>query len=143
MKIPEVIAQLRNLNEPVPIPRRLPTEAEVATAEQRLGVRFHPDYRYYLLHGSDVTYGTLEPAVVTPDAGYRDLVQVATDAWKLGVPRELLPLCEDNGDYYCIDSSGKIAYWDHNGTTDESWPDLAHWIQRVWIEENEDDGDED
>jgi len=137
MRIPEVIAQLRNLNEPVPIPARLPTEAEVAAAEQRLGIRFHPDYRYFLLHASDVTRGALEPAVVTPDAGYLDLVQVATDAWKVGVPRELLPFCESNGDYYCLRPDGRVVYWSHNGVTEESWPDLAHWIQQVWIEEDE------
>ncbi len=109
MKIPEAIAQLRHLNEPVPIPARLPTEAEVAAAEQRLGVRFPSDYRYFLLHGSDVTYGILEPAVVTPDAGYLDAVQVATDAWKIGVPQELLPFCESNGDYYCLRADGRVV----------------------------------
>src|SRR5215813_13656038 len=100
MKIQTIVAELRELNEPVPIPARLPTEAEVATAEQRLGVRFPSDYRYFLRHGSDVAYGALEPAMVTPDAGHLDLVQVASDAWKAGVPRELLPFCESNGDYY-------------------------------------------
>jgi hypothetical protein len=137
MKLPEVIAQLRRLNEPVPKPARLPSETEVTTAEQRLGIRFHPDYRYYLLHGSDVTYGALEPAMVTPDAGHLDLVQVATDARKVGVPKELLPFCESNGDYYCLRADGRVVYWSHDGASDESWPDLAHWIQQVWMEEEE------
>jgi SMI1-KNR4 cell-wall len=142
MKIQESVAQLRRVNEPVPTPARLPTEAEVAAAEQRLGVRFHPDYRYFLLHGSDVTYGALEPAVVTPDAGYLDLLQVAADAWKLGVPKEWLSFCESNGDYYCLRADGRVSYWSQDGATDETWPDLAHWIRQVWMEEEEDDEDE-
>jgi hypothetical protein len=140
MNLPEIISELRNRNEPVPKPPRLPTEAEVIDAEQRMGVRFPSDYRYFLLHGSDVVFGSIEPGVVTPEAGHLDLVQLATDAWELGAPRELLPFCESNGDYYCLNPSGQVVYWSHNGVTDESWPDLAHWIQRVWIEENEDEG---
>jgi hypothetical protein len=57
MKIQDIVAQLRELNEPVPKPARLPTEAGVVSAEQRLGVRFPSDYRYFMLHGSDVAYG--------------------------------------------------------------------------------------
>jgi len=135
MKLPDVIAELRNLNEPVPRPQRLPTEAEVNAAEQRLGVRFPRDYRYFLLHGSDVTYGTVEPAVVTANAGHLDLVEMAQAAWALGVPKESLPFCESNGDYYCLKPGGRVVYWSHDGATDENWPDLAHWIQSVWIEE--------
>jgi hypothetical protein len=48
-----------------------------------------------------------------------------------------------------MDGEGRIAkqvgpwgrdewvYWDHNGPSDESWPDLASWIRDVWLEEND------
>jgi len=39
-------------------------------------------------------------------------------------------------DYYCIDNQGRIRFWSHNGTTDESWKNLATWIEDVWIGEN-------
>lgn len=135
MPLPEVIETLRSLNEPVPCPARLPTEAEVAVAEGRLGTSFTPDYRYFLLHGSDVVHGTLEPAQVTPEAGHTDLVEIATTAWDLGVPRHWLPFCESNGDYYCLTSDGRVAYWSHNGEDPTTWQDLAHWITAVWIGE--------
>jgi hypothetical protein len=54
MNLSEVIIELRELNEPVPKPFRLPTEAEVLAAEKRLNVRFHEDYRRFLLEASDV-----------------------------------------------------------------------------------------
>jgi len=136
MNLPDVIAELRGLNEPVPKPLRLPTENEVDAAEGRLGIKFPVDYRQYLLQASDVVYGALEPAIITPDAGHLDLIDMAQTAWdEMEVPRTLLPFCEDNGDYYCLNESGEVEYWSHNGATDERWKDLATWIKEVWIEQ--------
>ena len=135
MNMSEVINELRRLNQPVPKPFRLPTEDEVKAAENRLGVKFPEDYRRYLLEASNVVYGTLEPAVVIPDSGYLNLVEVAESAWnEMEVPQNLLPICEDNGDYYCLNEKGEVQFWSHNGTTDEKWRDLATWIKEVWIE---------
>ncbi len=135
MSLPAIIKKLRLLNEPVPNPLRLPTEAEVDTAEQALDHSFHADYRYFLLHASDVTYGTVAPGVVTPGAGHLDLVQMAQLAWELGVPDELLPFCENNGDYYCVNQEGGVVYWTHEGDAEEAWTDLTEWIEQVWIDE--------
>ena len=136
MNLPDVIAELRELNEPVPKPLRLPNADEVAGAENQLGVKFPDDYRRYLLEASDVVFGSLEPAVVIPDAGHLSLVEMAETAWdEMEVPRELLPFCEDNGDYYCLNPNGAVEYWSHDGATDEKWKDLATWIKEVWIDE--------
>lgn len=141
MNLSEAIAALRERNETVPIPARLPTPEEVDAAEAQLKVHFHPDYRRFLLEASDVVFGALEPAQVTPDAGRLSLVDVTRDAHELmELPRGLLPICEDNGDYYCMRASGKSAeviYWSHDGATDERWPTLAAWIEEVWIGESE------
>lgn len=132
----DVIAQLRKLNEPVPKPMRLPAEAEIESVEKELGLLFHADYKKYLLEASDVVYGVLEPATIPTDSGHTYLVPLAKDAWKMGVPRELIPIAEDNGDYYCMDKAGHVLFWSHNGTTDEKWPNMASWIQEVWINGN-------
>jgi SMI1-KNR4 cell-wall len=136
MRIEEVIAELRELNQPVQAPLRLPSEDEVTAAERLLDTEFPEDYRRYLLEASDVVFGSLEPAVVVPDAGYLYLVELAQSAWtEIELPRDLLPICEDNGDYYCLNNNGEVCFWSHNGTTDERWPDLATWIKEVWINE--------
>lgn len=136
MTLDEAIAQLRELDEPVPQTLRLPTEQEIAEAERRLGIRFHPDYRKFLREASNVTFGTKEPATLTDPDSHTELTTLAEDAWvQCGVPRELLPICEDNGDYYCMDSKGRIVFWSSDGETEDNWPNLAAWIEQVWIGE--------
>ena len=137
MNLPDVLAELRDLNESVPKPLRLPTEAEVEAAERTLGLKFPEDYRRYLLESSDVVFGALEPAIVIPDAGHLSLTDMAETAWdEMDVPRNLLPFCEDNGDYYCLTETGEVEFWSHDGATDDKWKDLATWIKEVWIGED-------
>lgn len=135
MNLAQVIQELRALNEPVPQPLRLPTLEEIDEVEEWLVYQFHPDFRTYLRQASDVVYGALEPVTVTPDSGHTDLRRVAPRAWDVGLPRSLLPVCEDNADYYCMNKRGEIVFWSHNGLTGETWPDLATWIKEVWLDE--------
>jgi hypothetical protein len=116
-------------------PFRPPTDAEIAAAEQRLGVSFHPDYRAFLQGGGDVANAIFEPAIILPGSGYLDLFEIADTAWStMGVPRDLLPFVEDNGDYYCLNSRGEVIYWSHNGSTNERWPNIAAWHQQVCVD---------
>ena len=141
MTLTDALAALRMRSEPVPMPLRLPTLAEVDAAEVELGVHFHSDYRRFLLEAGDVVFGTLEPAQVTPDAERLSLVDMTHDAREfMDLPKRLFPICEDNGDYYCMRASGKsseVIYWSHDGASDERWDDLAAWIEMVWIGESE------
>lgn len=138
MNLSEIIERLRGLNQPVPRPLRLPSLDELSSTEHALGITFHPDYRRYLLEASDVVFGTFEPATIVPGGGHTDLIPMAQAAWRdMGLPRALLPICEDNADYYCINNSGEIVFCSHNGQTDECWPNLAAWIQDVWIGESQ------
>jgi hypothetical protein len=136
MTLDEAIAELRRRNEPVPRPPRLPTDAEVRDAEAKLGVTFHPDYRRFLLEASDVSYSVLEPATITTPGAHTDLFRItqrARERWR--VPRELVPICEDNGDYYCLTPEGRVFFWSHDmqAPSGEGWPDLAAWIEQVWM----------
>jgi len=135
MNLSEVIVELRELNEPVAKPFRLPTEAEVKAAENRLNIKFHDDYRRFLLEASDVVVGTLEPAMVAADCGYLNLVEIAEYAWdEMELPLTLLPICEDNGDYYCLNKKGEVEFWSQDGATNDKWDNLAIWIKEVWID---------
>ncbi|MBD8566382.1 SMI1/KNR4 family protein [Oxalobacteraceae sp. CFBP 8763] len=116
-------------------PFRLPTDEEINSAEARLGVVFHADYRAFLKSGGDVANAIFDAAVVLPGSGYCDLFEIAQYAWEnAGVPRDLVPFVQDNGDYFCISSAGEVSYWSHNGATSERWPSLSNWFQQVCIE---------
>ena len=108
----DAIAELRTLNVPVPRPRRLPTESEVEAAISDAGVVVHADVRSYLLRASDVVYGTIEPVAI--NGGHVDFVRVVESARVMGVPDELVPICEDNSDFYCVTSSGEVVFWSHD-----------------------------
>jgi len=133
MNLAEAIARLRVLNEPVPRPARLPANEEVRHAESELGVSFHPDFRQYLLQASDVVYGNREPVTLTLPDSHTDLRAVARRAWDAGVPRDWVPICEDNGDYYCMRPDARIAFWSHQGSSTETWDSLADWIEQEWM----------
>lgn len=144
MTLDEAIGRLRELNQDVPAPTRLPMAAEVAAAEKELGVAFHPDFRRYLLEASDVVYGAVEPVTITDPEAHTDLLGVSRGAWDdYEMPKSLLPICEDNGDYYCMDKKGRVVFWSSDGATEDTWKNLATWIEEVWIGESEGDGDED
>ncbi|WP_406700105.1 SMI1/KNR4 family protein [Singulisphaera sp. Ch08] len=136
MKIDEAIQELRRRNHPPPLPVRLPTPGEVETAEQRLGVQFHPDFLRYLMEASDISYSIFEPVTITRAESHTDLLRVAEKAWgRFDVPRDLLPICEHNADFYCMNPAGEIVFYSHNGWPSTKWPSLADWIEDVWLED--------
>ncbi|MBL0611245.1 SMI1/KNR4 family protein [Aeromonas jandaei] len=115
-------------------PFRIPTDDEIAIAERKLGITFHNDYRCFLKSGSDVANAIFEAAVILPDAGRLDIFEMARIAWEIiGVPRDLLPFIEDNGDYFCISKTGEVIYWSHNGSSNEKWPNMSAWHNQVCI----------
>ena len=114
---------------------RPPTDAEIDAAEARLRFPFPRAYREFLKTGGDVGNAVFEPAVVLPGSGHLDLCEIAETAWGLiGVPPNLLPFIEDNGDYFCLTGEGEVVHWSHNGSSDERWPSMETWYHQVCIE---------
>lgn len=138
-----MIADLRRRNVPVPTPPKLPTETEISAIEKQTEVDFHADFRRLLLTAGDIVFSTIDiVSVIDPDShSYFPRVLKSARFW--GVPDDLIPICEDSdGDYFCMKFDGGLRYWSHDGETDETWPDLATWIEDVWIGEALDDEDE-
>ncbi|MDH4558825.1 SMI1/KNR4 family protein [Pseudomonas sp. BN417] len=131
----EVIEQLRELNEPVPVPLELPDEELLVEIEEQLLINLPFELREFLLKVSDVVYGRLEPVTVTDPQSHTYLPEVAAVAWDLGVPRDLVPLCQDGRDYYLVDGEGEVLLWsgDEEELTDESWDSVWHWARDVWL----------
>ncbi|MGV7962988.1 SMI1/KNR4 family protein [Photorhabdus tasmaniensis] len=112
----------------------LPDDELLTKYEHDIGFTFPADYKKVLKEIGNVFYGTIELLSVTKDKkNYGELSQSLDDARKLGVPKDWLPICEDNGNYYCLLADGQVRYWSHDGYSDEMWSDITDWIQQVWI----------
>lgn len=130
----EILELLRENHQSVPVPLELPDEDDLVEIEEELLLAIPRDMRTYLLTASDVVYGSLEPVTVVDVQSHTYLPEVAAVAWSKGVPRYLVPLCETNGNYYCVDPEGEVVFWRDGELTDETWDTLWYWVRDVWLE---------
>lgn len=133
----EVIEQLRELNEPVPVPLELPDEETLVEIQEQILIHLPFELREFLLKVSDVVYGHLEPVTASDPNSHTYLPEVTALAWDLGVPRHLVPLCEDRGNYYVVQEDGIVLLWEAATgeiNEDESWESVWHWCRDVWLE---------
>jgi hypothetical protein len=115
----------------------LPDDSLIKQYEEDIGFSFSEDYKKVLKEIDNIFYGTIELLSVTRDKkDYRELAQALNDARELGIPKDWLPICEDNGSYYCLDSNENVRYWTGDGYSNDSWVDLTSWIKQVWINGN-------
>jgi hypothetical protein len=131
-----VIDAINELDAPENRKHPLPDDATILIYEKKTGFTFPPDYKIFLKNVSNAFVGYISPFTLSKDFtdDYGDLHIGMIEGRKVGVPHDWLPICEDNGDYYCITPAGEIHFWDHNGTSQETWPDLPTWIKEVWLE---------
>ncbi len=132
----EVIEQLRELNEPVPVALELPEDDRLVEVEEELLINLPYGLREFLLLVSDVVYGRLEPVTATDPQSHTYLPEVAALAWDAGVERDLLPICQDGEDFYVVDLEGQVTLFDgaEHELTDQTWETVWHWARDVWLE---------
>ncbi len=132
----DVIEQLREQAETVPVPLELPDEEDLVLIEEQLFVALPFEMREFFLKVSDVVYGTLEPVTVADPQSHTYLPEVAATAWSLGISRELVPLCEAHGGYYCVSPEGEVSFIDPDTgeTQSDEWASVWHWVKEVWLE---------
>lgn len=130
----DVYQSLRELNIDVPVPLELPDEDQLVEIEEQILISLPHEYREFLLHVSDVIYGSIEPATVCDPQSHTYLPEIASNAWAEGVPRELIPVCQATECYYCITEEGEVKRW-QDGFLDEeeSWNTIWHWARDVWL----------
>lgn len=134
--VEDVIEQLRELNEPVPVPLELPDDDLLVEIEEQLLINLPFGLREFLLQVSDVVYGRLEPVTATDPHSHTFLPEVAANAWDAGVPRDLLPICQDGPDYYVVDLEGEVTLFSGESAelTEQSWESVWHWARDVWLQ---------
>lgn len=131
----DVIELLRELNQPVPVPLDLPTDDDLLDVQEQILIHLPYELREYLLSASDVVYGHLEPVTASDPHSHTYLPEVAATAWETGLPRHLLPVCQDGDCYYAIEQDGEIVSWSISlqDYLDDSWDNLWYWIRDCWL----------
>ncbi|MGL4474000.1 MAG: SMI1/KNR4 family protein [Shewanella sp.] len=130
----ELIERLQELNQTVPVPLELPEYDQLVQAEEQLLIGFPRELKEFLLYASDVIVGRIEPVTVSDPSSHTYLPEVASYAWSIGLPRDLLPICQVGDDFYCIDQEGRVYLW-QDGYLDEetTWESFWEWVDNVWL----------
>ncbi|QBY05981.1 SMI1/KNR4 family protein [Thalassotalea sp. HSM 43] len=112
-----------------------PSDIEISEAQQKLGFTFPNDYIDFIKSGYDLGNAPMEALEINNASSHLDIYSAIADAKKFyKLPDELLPICEDNSDYYCLNKSGQVVFWSHNGLTDEMWQNTKEWRNQMIAE---------
>lgn len=129
----DVIEKLQELNEPVPVPLELPSFDQLVDVEEQILIPLPADLKEYLLEASNVIFGSIEPVTVADPYSHTYLPEVTSYAWSIGLPRELVPICQISDDFYCIDQDGQIHFWQNGDFTEDPWDSFWDWAEDVWL----------
>ena len=81
------------------------------------GAELPDDYVCFLAEFGWATFGSAElPGLGEAVPAHLSVLVLAQDQWNLGLPRDLLPVFESNGDWlYCLSElhGGRIVLWSH------------------------------
>lgn len=133
--IKDIINEINRLDDPSRRSLPLPNDNLIAKYELLIGIPFSDEYRLFLKSVSNAFVGYLSPLTLNEEMGgvYGELLSTVKQARDAGVPYDWLPICEDNGNYYCIAPDGRVHFWDHDGVSTEMWPSLSVWAKEVWL----------
>jgi hypothetical protein len=114
----------------------LATDEQLDAIEHSLGLKLPRSYREYLKKYAHRQIGTYEPFVAS------ELEAEARGAWSRELEAHLLPFLEDNADHFCFDMRSRvdepaIVFRPHDGTSTETWPNFAAWVEECWLGELE------
>ena len=129
----DIIDHLQELSETVPVPLDLPTFEQLVEIEEQILIGLPRDLKEFLLEASDVIYGTIEPVTASDPFSHTYLPEVTSYAWSLGLPRELIAICQIGDSFYCIDQEGQVMFWKNDRFSDQVWESLWDWVEEVWI----------
>lgn len=130
----DVLDALREGCEDVMVPLDLPDEDQLVEVEEQILISIPYEMREFLLLASDVVYGSLEPVTAADPQSHTYLPEVAATAWSIGMPRELVPLCETRGGYYGVSEEGEVVLWQDGEVTEDTWSSVWLWAREVWLE---------
>lgn len=130
----EIAEQLQAASIPTAFPLELPELEDVVDAQEELLIHIPPAFRDYLLTCSNVIYGSLEPVTIADPSYHTYLPEMAADAWDKGLPRDLIPLCQQGENFYAISQDDSVHLWNaETEALEETSEDVWAWVRDVWL----------
>ncbi len=130
----EIAEQLQAASIPTAFPLALPELEEIVDVQEELLIHIPPAFRDYLLNCSNVIYGSLEPVTIADPSYHTYLPEVAAEAWDRGLPRELVPLCQDGDNYFAIAQDDTVHLWtSEDEQLEETSEDIWGWVRDTWL----------
>ncbi|WP_299770409.1 SMI1/KNR4 family protein [uncultured Pseudoteredinibacter sp.] len=127
-----VLEELQDIAEQVPVPLDLPDHDDLVDIEEAILLPIPPLYRDFLLYASDLVIGGLEPATAADSSSHTYLADMAAEAWQLGLPRELLPICQRANGFYAVNQDDEIVFWSPESDSEEAAESIWHWARDIW-----------
>lgn len=122
-----------------------PSKEEIERIESVFGIQYSRQFIDFQLSECHTTpmgdfafdnFGWAEPSL----GPMENLGGIVADAQEAGVPANLAPFKQDNGDYVCLTESGEVVIWDHNSNMIEQdprfqWGSFVDWLAQSFDDE--------
>ncbi len=132
-KIRESVELVRSRSEAITSQIPLPGDGVIQYVESESGFRLHQDYRYFVQNAGNIVLTKELFYLCENHEGRLNLLRVIDEARQSGVPADWLPICQDNGDYYCLLPDGTVQLWSHDDMFEGRWADLSDWLLDCFI----------
>lgn len=129
----EVIQALRDNAIPQSVALDLPDEDDLVEIEEEILLPIPYSFKQFLLTVSDIVCGSIEPVTVCDPQAHTHLPEVTAQAWADGLPRDLIPICQQGYDYYCVNQNGEVILWQDGMIDSEHWESVWRWAQDIWL----------
>nr|WP_250810711.1 SMI1/KNR4 family protein [Neorhizobium tomejilense] len=111
----------------------LPDDDAIRYVEAKSGLVLPPDYKYLVQNAGNIALSKDLLYLRDDEIGRGNLLVAIHSARQAGVAADWLPICHDNGDYYCLLPDGSVQLWSHDGMFEGRWLDLADWVVDSFI----------
>tara|TARA_B100002049_G_C16009394_1_gene345111 strand:- start:334 stop:756 length:423 start_codon:yes stop_codon:yes gene_type:complete len=132
----ELVDELREKNEDRFGSVALPDLDLLVEIEEQILISLPKELKELLLSVSDVVYGPIEPVTASDPQLHTYLPEVAAVAWDRGVPREFIPICQYQDNFFLVSQEGDVSYWLDGEMHEKEWDSIWNWVDDVWLSGN-------
>lgn len=141
ISINDELSQLGSLVKNQTFPQGLPhcTQDDLTSLSTSLGITNIPtELASFLLNFAHMGF-TCRELIYPQSIFHAHTLQIITKAWEIGVPKEYVPFCYDNADYYCVSlTTGEVRFWSHDEKafsegSNDMWVSFNEWVSKDWL----------